>query len=359
MSAAQGMSATGVSGIPAVSLPVPRVADPRDAPAIRWGILGPGGIAHAFAGAVRDGTSSRVVAVGSRDAGRAAAFAEEFGVERAHGSYAELVRDPDVDAIYVSSPHSEHYAHALMAIAAGKPVLVEKAFTRNAAEAREVLEAGRAAGLLVAEAMWSRYLPHYDLVRQAIADSVIGEVVHVHADHSQRLYPAGPERLAAPELAGGALLDLGVYPISFADLVLGGPSAVTARAALTDRGVDATTGIVLTYPGGAEALLSTSMLAAGPCTATVTGTLGRLELEGPFYAPTTVRLCDPHDVVLDVWGRKRETSVHGFAYEAAEFARCLTDAELETASMPHAATLRVMETMDEVRRQIGVTFPGE
>jgi predicted dehydrogenase len=308
---------------------------------------------------VRDGTVSSVVAVGSRDAARAAAFGREFGIDRAYGSYAALVQDGEVDAVYVSSPHSEHYAHALMAIEAGKPVLVEKAFTRNAAEAREVIEIARQAGLLVAEAMWSRYLPHYDVVRQTVADGIIGEVVHVLADHSQRLYPAGPERLAAPELAGGALLDLGVYPVSFADLVLGRPSSISARATLTDRGVDATTGIVLTHTSGAEALLSTSMLGAGPCNATVTGTLARLELEGRFYAPTKVRLCGLDGTVLDEWDDASTPEVHRFAYEAAEFARCLVSAQLEPPSMPHAATLRVMETMDEVRRQIGVTYPGE
>jgi predicted dehydrogenase len=296
--------------------------------------------------------------VGSRNAGRAQAFSDEFGVERAYGSYVDLVQDDAVDAVYVSSPHSEHYAHALMAIEAGKPVLVEKAFTRNAAEAREVVETGRAAGLLVAEAMWSRYLPHYDIVRQAVADGAIGDVVHLVADHSQRLYPAGPERLAAPELAGGALLDLGVYPVSFADLVLGAPNTVTAGGTLTDRGVDATTAVVLTYSSGSQALISTSMLGTGSCTATVTGTLGRLELASRFYAPTTVRLVGADGTVLDEWDGSI-SQVHGFAYEAAEFARSLAAGELETPSMPHVATLRVMEAMDEVRAQIGVTYPGE
>ncbi|MDN5796888.1 MAG: Gfo/Idh/MocA family oxidoreductase [Intrasporangium sp.] len=341
------------------ALPAPRVADPRDAPAIRWGILGPGGIARAFAAAVRQGTTSVVVAVGSRDAQRARAFAQDFGIERAHGSYADLVRDDRVDAVHVSSPHSEHHAHAILALQAGKPVLVEKAFTRNAPEAREVIETARRAGLLVAEAMWSRYLPHYDVVRRAVTDGLVGEVVHIVADHSQRLHPGGPPRLAAPELAGGALLDLGVYPVSFADHLLGRPSGVTARATLTERGVDATTAIVLSHAGGAQAVLSASMLAAGPCTATVTGTLGRLELEGRFYAPTTIRWRAPDGTVLDERDGGPASHAHGFAYEAAEFARGLVSGRLATESMPHAATLRVMQTMDEVRRQVGVTYPGE
>jgi predicted dehydrogenase len=353
------MSVSPPSGIRQDLLPTSRVPDPKTAPAIRWGVLAPGGIARAFAAAVRDGTASEVVAVGSRSAGRAAAFAAEFGIPRHHGGYEQLAADDEVDAIYVASPHSEHHAHALLALEAGKPVLVEKAFTRNAAEAREVLEAGRRRRLLVAEAMWSRYLPHYDVVRQVVESGMVGDVVSVVADHSQSLHPNGPERLASPELAGGALLDLGVYVVNFADLVLGPPSRVTARAHLTNRGVDATTSIVLESTSGAEAVLSTTMLGPGPCTAVVVGTAGRLELDTWFYAPTTMRLYGADGGLLEERASGPTDHAHGFAYEAAEFARCLTSGALETQSMPHATTLRVMETMDEVRSQIGVTYPGE
>ncbi len=356
-------------------LPEARTPDPRCAPAIRWGILAPGGIAHTFAQAVALGPST-VVAVGSRSADRAQAFANEFGIKRAHGSYEALVADPDVDAIYVASPHSEHREHALLAIGAGKPVLVEKAFVRNAIEAREVFAAAARGGLLVAEAMWSRYLPHYDVVRQAIDSGLIGEVALVTADHSQPLYPGGPERLEAPELAGGALLDLGVYPISFADFVLAAPTSVTARGRLTDRGVDHTVGILLeaqsgsdpgseSGPGsettglGAEAALTTSMHGLGPVTAVVIGTKGRLELDGWFYTPTTVRLVAPDGTVLDERPGVLPDGVIGFSYETAEFARCLAAGVTESPVMPHAATLRVMETMDEIRAQIGVVYPGE
>ena len=195
-----------------MKLPEPRTPDPHEAPGIRWGVLGPGGIARTFADAVAVGTAGVVAAVGSRSLERAQAFAAEFGIDRAHGSYDDLVADDGVDAIYVASPHSEHHAHALLAVGAGKPVLVEKAFTRSAAEAREVFAAAQERGLLVAEAMWSRYLPHYDVVRQAVESGLIGEVTTVFADHGQYLYPNGPARLSQPELAGGALLDLGVYP---------------------------------------------------------------------------------------------------------------------------------------------------
>lgn len=346
------------SGIP-LRLPETTVADPRTAPAVRWGILAPGGIANAFAEAVASGTAASVVAVGSRSADRARGFADRHGIERAYGSYGELVADGDVDAVYVASPHSEHRAHALLAIEAGKPVLVEKAFARSGAEAREVLEAGRERGVLVAEAMWSRYLPHYDVVRQAVESGLLGDVVMLTADHSQPLWPGGPARLSQPELAGGALLDLGVYPLSFADHVLGAPVSVVARGQRTELGVDATEAVLLTHATGAVAVLTSSMAARGECAAAVVGTRARIELAGRFYAPTALRLVGVDGEVADEVDGGLDDGLHGFSYQAAEFARCLAEGVLETPVMPHAATLRVMDVMDEVRRQLGVVYPGE
>ncbi|WP_323100501.1 Gfo/Idh/MocA family oxidoreductase [Intrasporangium sp. YIM S08009] len=346
-----------------LTLPDARTPDPHDAPAIRWGVLAPGGIAHAFAEAVAVGTASEVVAVGSRSHARAQDFADEYGIGRAYGSYEDLVADPDVDAVYVASPHSEHRAHALLALEAGKPVLVEKAFTRSAAEAREVLDAAARRDLLVVEAMWSRFLPQYDVVRHVVESGLIGEVVAVFADHGQRLYPDGPERLSQPELAGGALLDLGVYPVSFADVVLGAAESVAsvkASGTLTDLGVDATTTIAVTNAAGAQGVLSCTMAGVTPCTAVVAGTNARLELTGAFYgAGSTLRLVGRDNEVLDERPGGLPEDVRGFSYEAAEFARCLVAGETESPLLPHATTLRVMETMDEVRRQIGVVYPGE
>ena len=343
-----------------LQLPDARTPDPHEAPAIRWGVLAPGGIAHAFADAVAVGTASSVVAVGSRSRERAQDFADEFEIPRAYGSYEELVADPDVDAVYVASPHSEHHDHALLAIEAGKPVLVEKAFTRSAAEAREVLAAAEARGLLVVEAMWSRFLPHYDVVRRVVEAGLIGDLVAVHADHGQHLYPDGPPRLSQPELAGGALLDLGVYPISFADLVLGAPASVSAVGTLTDLGVDASSTVTITGAGGGHGVLACTMAAATPCSAVVAGTEARLELSRTFYTPgSTIRLVNRAGEVVDERDGGLPDDVRGFSYEAAEFARCLVAGERESPLMPHAATLRVMETMDEVRRQVGVVYPGE
>ncbi len=341
-----------------LALETSSVPDPMEAPPIRWGVLGPGGIANTFADAVHEGTRSHVVAVGSRSLERARDFAGRHGVERAHGSYADLVADPDVDAVYVASPHSEHHEHALLALRAGKPVLVEKAFTRSLREADEVLETASAAGLLAAEAMWSRYLPHYDVIRRTVEAGTLGEVVLVDADHGQLLWPDGPARLSQPELAGGALLDLGVYPVSFADHVLGGLEGVSARGTLTDLGVDATTTIEARGPGGAIAHLWCSMAAATSCPARVVGTQARLEVEGRFYdVASAVRLVGPDDTVLDEF--VPGVSTRGFRFEAAEVARALEAGRLETWSMPWDATRRVLAAMDEVRRQVGVVYPGE
>ena len=347
--------------MPAPTLPAPRTPDPMEAPPVRWGILAPGTIAHSFATALRDGTRQEVVAVGSRSGARAQRFAEHFGVPAAYGSYEELVADPEVDVVYVASPHSEHHDHALLALRAGKAVLVEKAFTRNAAEASEVIGVAREGGLFCMEAMWSRFLPHIDVVRRALEEGVLGEVHTVMADHGQQLYPDGPERLASPGLAGGALLDLGIYPLSFAGLVLGDFGAITATGTLTGRGVDAQVSMTVTTDAGAHGLLGTSMLAKTPTTAAVCGTRGRIEIAGDFYGPTTVRLLATGigGGVLDSF-EPHEADMHrGLRYEAAEVARCLHAGATESPLMPHAETLRLMEAMDEVRRQVGVRYPGE
>lgn len=341
------------------TLPQSTIANPHQAPAIRWGIMAPGRIAHAFARAVDVGTDSRVVAVGSRSRERAQAFADAHGVPAAYGSYEEVAADPDVDAVYIASPHSGHLEHALIAIEGGKAVLVEKPFTRNAAEARQVFDAAAAKGVFAMEAMWSRCLPQYDVVRQAVASGLLGEIVSVSADHGQPLYPDGPQRLADPALAGGALLDLGVYPLAFADLVLGGFESITAAGTLTELGVDSTASILVTGPTGASGLIATTMLAHTPCLATVVGTKASILLGPTFYQPTSMRLMSRQGEGVDVRDESLPPHVHGFSYEAAEVAWCLAEGRDESHQVPRAATLRVMEAMDEVRRQLGVVYPGE
>jgi predicted dehydrogenase len=326
------------------------------APPIRWGVLGPGGIAAAFTEDLHRHTRSRVVAVGSRSPERAERFAAEVGAPRVHASYEALVADPEVDVIYVASPHSEHRDHALLAIAAGKHVLVEKAFTRNAAEARTVLDAAAAAGVFAMEAMWTRFLPHVAAMHEVIARGEIGEVVGVIADHGQNMRHHPPtHRLHDPALAGGALLDLGVYPIAFALDLFGAPDRIDAVGSLTSTGVDGQSSIGLGFGAVQQASLHTTLWARTATTAVVFGSAGRIELATDFYRPTTFT------VVRDDGGRWTHDGVldGGLQFEAAEVARCVHEGRTQSERMSWQHTLDVMATMDEVRRQVGVRYPGE
>ncbi|PVG81348.1 oxidoreductase [Nocardioides gansuensis] len=331
------------------------VPDPQEAPALRWGVLGPGGIATAFADALHARTQSRVVAVGSRDQARASAYASRFGVERVHPGYEALCADPDVDVVYVATPHSHHLEQALMAIGAGKPVLVEKAFTRSRAEAEQVFAAAREAGVFVMEAMWTRFLPHVDALHEVVGSGELGTVVNVAADHGQWFAPDPGHRLFDPALAGGALLDLGVYPVAWAHDFLGVPSTVTAVGTLTDTGVDAQVTMVLDYPDQVQASLHTTLLARTPTTAAISGTTGFVAVDGAFYTPTSFtvhpRGGSPrrYDFAVD----------HGLAYEAAEVARCLADGLTESPRMTWQDSLDVLGTLDSVRSQVGLVYPGE
>ena len=315
----------------------------------------PGGIAGVFTDAVTRHTQSEVVAVGSRAQDRAEQFATRHGVGRAHGSYEALVADPGVEAVYVASPHSEHLEHALLAIAAGKHVLVEKAFTVNRAQAGQLFDAAGDAGVFVMEAMWTRFLPHMVAIRDVLRRGEIGDLVGVIADHGQNMaqHPV-THRLHDRALAGGALLDLGVYPVSFAHDLFGAPDRVSAIGSLTPTGVDGQVSIALGF-GAAHASLHTTMLASTATTAVVFGTRGRVEIDRPFYAPShfTVIRDDGtswhHDGVVDA----------GMAYEVAEVARCVVAGRTESPLMSWQGTLDVLGTIDEIRRQIGLTYPPE
>jgi predicted dehydrogenase len=332
-----------------------RTEDPRTAPPIRWGILGAGGIAAEFAAAVNQHTRAQLVAVGSRNRDRATRFATAHGIPTTHTGYRQLVEDPQVDAIYVATPHSEHREHALLAIKAGKHLLVEKAFTRNAAEAEEVFAAAREAGVFVMEAMWTRFLPHVAALHQVVDAGEIGDIISIVADHGQA-FPFDPKsRLFDPELAGGALLDLGVYPVSWAHDFLGVPDEVHAFGRLTETGVDGHISIGLGYGDRALATLTTTLWAKTPTTASISGTEGRITVAGEFYRPTSFRL-----ERLDgrVWNFD-QPSRHGLQYEAAEVARRVAAGEVESPRMMWQHTLDVMRTMDEIRANVGVVYPGE
>lgn len=345
------------------SLPAPRTPDPVDAPPLRWGVLGPGGIAGTMVRDLQACTRQQVVAVGSRSLARAEAFAGAHGIRRAHGSYADLVTDPDVDIVYVATPHSEHAAHALLALRAGRPVIVEKAFTQNAAQAREVVRQARESGLFCMEAMWSRFLPGTDVVRQVLEQGDLGNVEVVFADHGQPLYPNGPRRLSDPALAGGALLDLGIYPVSFASFALGGITSVSAVGGRSVEGVDTHEAILATGSNGGMGVLHATMTARTATVASIAGTRGRLDLgertewKGRWYAPTVIRHQGRDTADPAMW--LPEDREHGLHFEACEAARCITAGLTESPLLPLDETVAVMDVLDEVRRQLGVVYPGE
>ena len=321
---------------------------------IRWGIVATGLIAHTFARDLEFVPDASLVAVGSRSQETADAFADEFGIPHRHASYAALAADPSVDAVYISTPHPYHHGAALLALRAGKAVLCEKPFAMDLASAQEMVSVARSSGALLVEAMWTRFLPTMARVRSVLAAGTLGDIVYLTAEHGQ-WFPEDPEfRLFAPSLGGGALLDLGVYPISFAQMVLGTPSRVTAVSDPAFTGVDRTTSMILQYLSGAHAVLTTSLAAASNNPAAIYGTAARLELDGWFYTPTSFRVIARDGTVLETY--TPAAGGRGMEHEAAEVGRCLRAGLTESPVLPLDDTLAVMATMDEVRRQIGLDY---
>ncbi|MET8994666.1 Gfo/Idh/MocA family oxidoreductase [Amycolatopsis sp. NPDC004169] len=310
---------------------------------LRWGIMGTGGIATAFAQDLRLTGSGVVAAVGSRSAESAGRFADALGIPRRHSSYAALADDPDVDVVYVATPHPLHHGNARLALEAGKPVLVEKPFTMNADEARDLVELARANGLFLMEAMWTRFLPHVRHIRELLPR--LGDVVTVAADHGQWFAEDPAFRLFAPELGGGALLDLGIYPVSFASMVLGAPERVAAMATPAFTGVDAQMSMLLGYASGAQAVLTCTLSAVSPTTAAIVGTDARIEVDGPFYAPASFTFI-PREGERSRFEYVDEG--RGLRHQADEVALRLADGETESPLMPLAETVSIMTTMDRV-----------
>ena len=321
----------------------------------KWGILGPGGIARAFAKDLQLLEGHEVAAVGSRTLSNAQEFAKTFG-GTAYGSYEELVADPTVDAIYVATPHPSHKENVITALNAGKPVLCEKPFAVNAHEAREMVAAAEKNGVALMEAMWARFLPHYADVREIIASGVLGQILTVQADHGQRLADRNIPRLVEPSLAGGALLDLGIYPVSFAHMILGNPAKITASAVLTEKGVDAQTSMIFDYADGAQAILTTTMIEQTPCRAVVAGVNGWLEIDRTFYNPTSMRV-----VLFDgsVTQYPHTYTGHGLREQAEAFKKLVQSGKNQSEILTWKDTVDIMGTLDAVRSQIGLRYPFE
>ena len=323
---------------------------------IRWGILATGGIAHAFTADLRT-AGLDVVAVGSRSAESARAFAEQYGIAHAHGSYEALVADPEVDIVYVASPHSHHLAHATLALEAGKHVLIEKAVTLDADEAIALRDLAAARGLLVMEAMWTRYLPHMVRIREIVAAGTLGEVRTVIADHTQRISDDPAHRLNALELGGGALLDLGIYPVSFAVDILGPNESARAVGRLAETGADSDVAIAAVHSGGGLSSIAMSSRAAGPNTAHVIGTDARIDIDRVWYTPTSFRVTATDGTVIEDY-----TSAFaggGMQFEALYAEHLLREGRTDSDLLPFDESITIMATLDDIRAQLGVVYPKE
>ena len=321
---------------------------------LRWGILATGGIAQTF---TKDLVTHNfdIRAVASRSQDKADAFAAEFAIPHAHGSYADLAADPDVDIVYIATPHPQHVAAALQMIAAGKHVLVEKPFTLDASEAHAIRDAAAAAGVLAMEAMWTRYLPHMIRIREIIEAGTLGTLRGLLADHTQSITDDPTHRLNNLALGGGSLLDLGIYPVSFAWDILGKPSRIQATATMKETGVDAEIATMFTYPSGAIATTFSTSMARGDNRATILGTDASIFIDQTWYATTSFRVVGSDGTVLEEYAS--DVVGRGMHYQALAAERFVADGNLQGDVLTLDETVEIMACLDEIRDQIGLIYP--
>lgn len=323
---------------------------------LRWGILGTGWIAELQTSDLKlDGHT--VTAVGSRAQRSADAFGDRFGIPNRHGSYADLVADPDVDIVYVATPHPMHAADAKLALQAGKHVLVEKPFTINQAEAQSVVDLAASKGLVVLEAMWTRWLPHMLRVRELLADGALGTVQSIVVDHTQKISSDPAHRINALELGGGALLDLGIYPVSFAWDLFGAPATIQAIARMGATGADKQTSIVLGYASGQHAVMTTASDTAGPNTASIMGTDGYLVIDRVWYNATSFTRYDSSGQVVE----RFENTVpgRGMQFQARAIEQLIEAGQTVGDVLPPSESVAIIGTLDAIRKQIGLSYPTE
>ena len=322
----------------------------------RWGILGTGSIARQFVRGLNSVPEAEVLAVGSRSEASAAKFADKRNIPRRHASYQALASDPDVDVVYIATPHPFHAENATLCLEAGKAVLCEKPFCVNAAEAERVVGLAREKGLFLMEGMWTRFFPLMEEVRRLISEGSLGEVRMLNVDFGFRAEPDPASRLFAPGLGGGALLDVGVYCVSFASMVLGRPSGSVGISHLGETGVDEQASIGLEHEGGRLANLSIGIRTTTPQEATIMGTEGYVRIHAPWWRPESMTISRPGEEDESV---EAPVSGNGFDYEAVEVMRCLEAGKTESEIMPLDETVSVLRTMDTIRAAWGLKYPGE
>jgi len=337
------------------TLPIARTPDPMRAPALRWGIIGTGWIAERFVHALHTSTTQRVVAAGSRGLARATDFAGRLDLPHAFGSYHDLVASPEIDVVYIATEHPAHLPCARLALAAGKPVLVEKPLALNASQAQELATLAAERGLFCMEAFWTYFLPKFDVIRQILETGMLGELQTVVADNGEDL--TGHPRVMSAEMAGGPMLDLGTYVFGLAHWVLGSQRLVAASGQDHPSGVNGQLSALLTDHAGRQTLLHTTVLANTPVTAFIAGSDATLVLNGPFYQPGDfeVRFVDGETLAY----QEEAVSHEALFWQAAEVARCISEGRLESPLRSLADTIATMSSMDDVRRELGIRYPGE
>lgn len=322
---------------------------------LKVGILGAGGIASVMAGTIARMDSAHAAAVASRDLNKAREFAEKWNVEKAYGSYEEMLDDPDVELVYIATPHSHHYAHAKLCLEHGKHVLCEKAFTVNAPQAEKLFDIAKQKGLLITEAIWTRYQPMRGIIDEVLADGTVGKPWLLSANLNYLI--SRVPRLREPALAGGALLDVGVYPLNFAAMVFGNdPVSITGSAVLNDAGVDIQESVTLTYADGRMAVLHAGMMGLSDRRGIICCDNGMLEITN-INNPSELRVYDRNRKLITA--RQAPKQISGYEYEVEACIRALSAGAIECSQMPHAETVRIMRWMDGLRAQFGVKYPQE
>ncbi|WP_138316043.1 Gfo/Idh/MocA family protein [Rhodoluna limnophila] len=333
-----------------MNLPTPEIIDQASVTSMRWGVMGAAGIAEAFVSGVQKHTKQQIVAVASRTPGKAEAFAERFGIE-SHDNYEDLLAREDIDVIYIPTLPTQHRDHALQAISAGKHVLIEKPITLDAAEAAEIFAAAKAAGVLAMEAMWTRYLPQYDIIRQLLADEVLGDIEMVNVSMCQA-------NLEVPRLwkkgHGDPFFDMGIYPVSFAQSFLGNPTSITAQGKLNADKIEEEVSVQLGYANGARAYILLSARASIPAVGQVAGTKAKLTVGPEFCIPSSVALAGVDFYAeTEVWKDPNPIGHEGLAYQATALASFVDQGLLESPFESHEDSIANLKVCEEVIRLIG------
>jgi predicted dehydrogenase len=337
-----------------ISLPVSRIEPAAEAQSLRWGILGSGWIAERFIESVRAHTKQDIAAVGSRDKERAEQFASRMGLRQAYGDYKELVDADDLDVIYVATPHKLHHEGVTLALNAGKHVLVEKPIALNRAQALEMVEMARRKKLFLAEALWTFYLPKFDVLRQLLEAKAIGQIRSVYTDYGE--YFARDHRIFDAKLAGGPLLDLGTYPVSLITKIFGVPEHVVGLGQSDPQGVTGQLSAILTDADGNQGTVSTTLYGFTPTNAVIVGTEGTIRFDGPFHLPGSFAVVSADGSKTLRYEEPCGGHFEGLYYEAAEVARCIISGEAEAAHRSLDDSLETMATLDMIRRSIGIDF---